>query len=681
MIKKVINLGYEVPETGEPRIQLLDQNLVKTASNDIQEYWLKLKKDPNKAYIHVIAMTDSTRYGCNNNGDYFYGDDLRKYHPNFVKNAHIYLHHVNKDPKKSIGKPIYSFYNENMHRVELVLEVDKKNPMAAGIITKLKNGESTYVSMGVSVQKDICSICNHESRTRAEYCIHLKTQMGKILKDGRQVYAINPAPLNFFDISVVSRPADKTAWTLEKAASMNKQSQGHPQEQYINANSALQADYEEQVQGSIAGLSKLAEVVKYIDGDPIQLKEEDKDLALLRNVKEQGVKHLSYPTVDSEDLDGVSPGGTIRVIMANGAPPSLHEMAMASAKHTMGDAYTPDVLPQIMQMIPGAIRMMQTAPQEVVPRAMRIFNDCNDDERGWNFPQRLHRRIQPITIQRITIIKGMSPRGAMAKFATDFEMAATSSSPFVEITQGASPLRSWDNSFTHVIRSQTAGGLSDTLNVAGPNGEDFQATRHAILQAQGHNDVATIPKLLIGTALGAAALGALFVEPNMVKKLLASTALGVASLATLASTTNENTMGTKEGIPIPLNTLLTKKAQIGGTSTTMQKTAKYYAPILGAATPAAFGLDYLYNKHVKYRGQGDPRAYMGQAGRAAHTAGEKFWQHPLASMATGAVVGSTARSSAKLLLAGLKSGALKRSGKKVVDGVGEAAKKAGDPLA
>ena len=127
MIKKIINLGFEVPETGEVRVQLLDQDLVKTASNEIQEYWIKLEKCPDKAYIHVIAMTDSTRYGCNNNGDYFYGDDLREYHPNFVKNAHIYLHHVNKDPKKSIGKPVYSFYNENLHRVELGLEIVKKN--------------------------------------------------------------------------------------------------------------------------------------------------------------------------------------------------------------------------------------------------------------------------------------------------------------------------------------------------------------------------------------------------------------------------------------------------------------------------------------------------------------------------------------------------------------------------
>jgi len=106
----------------------------------------------------------------------------------------------------------------------------------------------------------------------------------------------------------------------------------------------------------------------------------------------------------------------------------------------------------------------------------------------------------------------------------------------------------------------------------------------------------------------------------------------------------------------------------------LNASTSFYAPILGAATPAAFGLDYLYNKHIKYKGQGDPRAYMGKAGRGAYTAGEKFWQHPLASMAGGAIVGSTAGNTAKLLLAGLKSGAIRRVGKKVADGASEAVK-------
>jgi len=71
-----------------------------------------------------------------------------------------------------------------------------------------------------------------KAKKKEEYCDHLKREAHKpclintILRDGRQIYAINgnynlaehPNPLRFFDISIVFRPADQTGYMLKKVA-------------------------------------------------------------------------------------------------------------------------------------------------------------------------------------------------------------------------------------------------------------------------------------------------------------------------------------------------------------------------------------------------------------------------------------------------------------------------------
>lgn len=86
-------------------------------------------------------------------------------------------------------------------------------------------GSHSYSAAGLAshncrVHHDICSICNHQARTRKDYCKHASEMMGQILHDGRIVCVDNPQP-DFFDISRVWRGADRTAFTLrrlEKAA-------------------------------------------------------------------------------------------------------------------------------------------------------------------------------------------------------------------------------------------------------------------------------------------------------------------------------------------------------------------------------------------------------------------------------------------------------------------------------
>jgi hypothetical protein len=120
-----------------------------------------------------------------------------------------------------------------MKRVELIIRLDREKARlegADGIITRIDNGEFPDVSMGCKVPFDVCSICDHRSKTREDYCEHMRpseTQRlvygpNKILPDGRKVYVINTLP-RFFDISFVFIGADKTAKVMAKLASKGNQ--------------------------------------------------------------------------------------------------------------------------------------------------------------------------------------------------------------------------------------------------------------------------------------------------------------------------------------------------------------------------------------------------------------------------------------------------------------------------
>ena len=103
--------------------------LQKTAANEaVAQYLAELlpKVVNGKAYFHINAMGAGEYYGANRNGDYFPEEQLLKYYPTFMSNpAHLFRHHINKDPSIANGKVIFATYNSNMHRVELIAEADK----------------------------------------------------------------------------------------------------------------------------------------------------------------------------------------------------------------------------------------------------------------------------------------------------------------------------------------------------------------------------------------------------------------------------------------------------------------------------------------------------------------------------------------------------------------------------
>ena len=224
MLPKIVETDpYLVSRGGsaEKTVVLLDESegfgSIKIAS-EATEFAKTLRPTPGKTKILVLAMGASEYYGPNRNGDAFRESELIEHHGTFKTNSHVFRSHVNKDPAKSIGRVLESFYNKDMHRVELILELDDEK--AAPEVEKIRANKDVAVSMGCRIKYDVCSICGNKAPTRAEYCKHLKYEMGEIRPDGRIVCADNPRP-NFFDISIVFRPADKTGYMLKKIAKDN----------------------------------------------------------------------------------------------------------------------------------------------------------------------------------------------------------------------------------------------------------------------------------------------------------------------------------------------------------------------------------------------------------------------------------------------------------------------------
>ena len=199
--------------------ELTGEHIIKIANfNEIQQFIGGLVPDPKFIYLHVIAMGAGEYYGCNKNGDYFPERSLKMYHHTFEQNAKVFKEHQNKSTDPDYGHVPKSWYNPEMHRVELILAVDKqKDPET---VIRIERGELPEVSMGCRVPHDVCSICGNKAAKKADYCEHITRNLKRVYPDGRQASMLNLQP-TFFDISFVKRRADKIAFTLRKVAGVD----------------------------------------------------------------------------------------------------------------------------------------------------------------------------------------------------------------------------------------------------------------------------------------------------------------------------------------------------------------------------------------------------------------------------------------------------------------------------
>jgi hypothetical protein len=208
-------------------------------ADKIRDYIKTITAEDRKKFCYVLvnALGAGEFFGSNINSDFFpwdvlchEGDDYG--YKTFFK-AHAYTHHANKDSSRAIGIPVVAVLNHKMKRVELIIRIDREKARkegADGIITRIDNGEFPDVSMGCKVPFDVCSICGQHSKTRDDYCQHMRPPEemrgiwgpNRILPDGRRIYVINTMP-RFFDISFVFIGADKTAKVMAKLASKGNQ--------------------------------------------------------------------------------------------------------------------------------------------------------------------------------------------------------------------------------------------------------------------------------------------------------------------------------------------------------------------------------------------------------------------------------------------------------------------------
>ena len=228
---------------------IAQDGLVKTAQLEltenlhprIQDFVRAVRPTAHGVYVLVNAMGAGEYWGSNANGDHFPEKALihapagwNEFSPEQMKqvgstweygfptfmNAHVFTHHQNKDPAKSIGDVVLAVWNPKMHRVELILYIDRTKCMAQAalhVIERIEQGEFPDCSMGCKVPFDVCMICGNKSKTRADYCQCCIRKMNKILPDGRKVCVRNDFP-RFFDLSIVFVGADKTAKVMAKLA-------------------------------------------------------------------------------------------------------------------------------------------------------------------------------------------------------------------------------------------------------------------------------------------------------------------------------------------------------------------------------------------------------------------------------------------------------------------------------
>lgn len=216
---KYINNSFDFQ--GPRYLDLSDRSdrryMQKAASADMATYCQNIKPEDGRTKLWGLFLGAHEFYGPNRNGDAFFEKDLIKRAYTFKKHGMVYRNHQNKDPEKAYGKVDFVTYNPGMHRVEGIMNID--NSKCQDILEKVANNEDIAISMAARLKHDICSICKHASKTMDEYCGHLKNEMNNVYPDGRKVYAINPDPI-FFDISMVWKPADPTAYVLKKVAAL-----------------------------------------------------------------------------------------------------------------------------------------------------------------------------------------------------------------------------------------------------------------------------------------------------------------------------------------------------------------------------------------------------------------------------------------------------------------------------
>lgn len=183
MLSKILELDDYFPKTGEPTLRVVARSErgrwytetahEKTASEAF-DYIKSVTPREGCTIVLVNALGTFEYYDDNRNGDAFPERAYRvgeralcghegcnpkglegwiapdevvtQHYKTFETRGGIYLHHLNKNPQKSLGRVEKAFWNSAMHRVELLLEL--RNRLDPDLVGRINAGEFPAVSMG-----------------------------------------------------------------------------------------------------------------------------------------------------------------------------------------------------------------------------------------------------------------------------------------------------------------------------------------------------------------------------------------------------------------------------------------------------------------------------------------------------------------------------------------------------
>jgi hypothetical protein len=358
-VRKIIELD-EYFATGEPTVQVIlpwnngrsvDTSRISKYASEALDYIKHVAPEPGKTALLLNAMGAEETYGPNRNGDGFPefpvpargkvasagrrwfvppGEELTAHYASFEKNpAHAFKHHANRDPSKASGVVKKAFWNPRMHRVELLTIVD--NDKDPEWVKRASDGEFVPVSMGCRIKRDVCARCGNEAPTRADYCDHVKFAMNQIDANGFKDYVHNPSP-DFFDISRVFRPADRTGYTLKKVAYVH--------EVRLSADLGAEADV---IARKAAASQKLSDIDKVIRAEPLAqstLSPDEKSFIVkFRDHTEK--KLAAAPSIAVHGLLAWPLGEVLSAAAARGVVLKDAEFVPLAVSKLAGAAYTP----------------------------------------------------------------------------------------------------------------------------------------------------------------------------------------------------------------------------------------------------------------------------------------------------------------------------------------------------
>lgn len=400
-MKKIIELDDNFPKTGEPTMVVLAREgrsgwLVespreKRASSDAFDYIKTVSPRPGYTIVLVNALGTYEYYDINRNGDGFNErpykmgqptlcghskcqpvknngwvnrDELVTQHYKTFERGGIYKHHVNKDPKRSLGRVEMAFFNAEMHRIELLLEI--RNELDPELIQRINDKEFPAVSMGCHVRYDVCLRCGHRAPTRKDYCPHALAMRAIDPLTGETNGVLNPSP-GFFDISFVFRPADRTGFMLKKVA----------EDVYVIRSSYSLGEKVSEYEEKRALARKLSDIQKELAGDVLTARTTPE--ATLARAYRSAVPVNHGPEIPDKDIDALAEHplpNVLSTLAEKGAALTASEFCRLFLRKVAGVRPSADVLDRFVALHPLALEALGTYPgvAEKLSSAVELSN-------------------------------------------------------------------------------------------------------------------------------------------------------------------------------------------------------------------------------------------------------------------------------------------------------------------